>query len=133
MKPNYVRAFGSKKFTLNPGVRGLSINRKAEGLISDIFVLEDELDRVMLTIGHEIGHVLTTSLRDKRDEEAKAFAFELAWLQTIHKFNILGLKECMNINMLNPAVNGLHNTALGLVKKELNALTPLQVFQKFNG
>tara|TARA_Y100000310_G_scaffold342583_1_gene446424 strand:- start:1624 stop:2571 length:948 start_codon:yes stop_codon:yes gene_type:complete len=103
------------KFTKNPGVKGLSINRKEQGLISEIMVLNDELDKVMLTVGHELGHVLSRPLKDKRDEEAKAFAFSFAWMKTIKENNIAGLGK--NIVFDNPACNGIHDVAFNYVWK----------------
>tara|TARA_Y100000310_G_C20673723_1_gene811685 strand:+ start:1115 stop:2032 length:918 start_codon:yes stop_codon:yes gene_type:complete len=106
-----------KKFSGNPSVVGLSINRKEAGLISDIFILNDELDKVMLTIGHELGHVLSRSLIDKRDEEAKAFAYSFAWMKAIKENNIAGLGR--NIVFDNPAQNGIHDLAFGFVWQKI--------------
>lgn len=94
-----------------PNVAGFCFNRKGFG-ISEIFVLRGDMDRVMLTIGHEIGHCLSMPLQDAKDEEAKAFAFSIAWALKIKEANIGGL--AMNIDM-NPAKNGIHDTALSFV------------------
>lgn len=102
-----------RKLTFNPNILGLALNRKEEGLISDIFVLNDELDRVMLVIGHEIGHVLSRPLKDKREEEAKAFAFSFAWMEKIKEKNIAGLGNSINLEL--PARNGIHDLAFGFV------------------
>jgi hypothetical protein len=112
----------------NEGIMGFAINRLHMNDFSSIFVKENPLDMLMLTIGHEIGHCLSISKEDPIIEEAKAFAFELAWMKTIHDFNILGLKESMNINILRPSENGLHNVALDLVLSKLDGKEPLQVF-----
>ena len=45
----------------------------------------------MLTIGHELGHVLTKTLSRHHDEEAKAYAFSLVWIDAIKKNNIANL------------------------------------------
>ena len=112
------------KLTHNPGVVGLSINRKEDGLLSDIFILNDELARVMLTVGHELGHVLANPLQNKRDEEAKAFAFSFAWMEVIKEKNIAGLGKSIVVD--NPAKNGIHDLAFNfvwkLVKKGKKAL-----------
>jgi len=102
-----------KKFNRNwmPNINGFCFNRKGRG-ISEVFVLKGELDRVMLTIGHEIGHCLSRCLEDPKAEEAKAFAFSIAWAKKIKEFNIGNL--AMNIKM-NPEINGLHDVALGFV------------------
>jgi hypothetical protein len=98
-----------KKMINQAGVRGFSINRKQTGQVSEIFILNDDLARVMLTIGHEIGHVMSKSLKDKRLEEAKAFAFSKAWMQTIKEHNIANLSN--SIITENPANNGIHDIA----------------------
>ncbi len=104
-----------KQFAENnmaPGVMGFSYNKYGRG-ISEIFVVQDHMDRLLLTIGHEIGHILSPTLLNKHDEEAKAHAFSLAWIETIRDNDIGGLKP--NISP-NPAHNGLHDTAFDFVK-----------------
>ncbi|MBI4148611.1 hypothetical protein HY490_04940 [Candidatus Woesearchaeota archaeon] len=94
----------------------------------EVFVLEGSLDRVMLTLGHEIGHVLSPTLPDMRDEEAKAFAFSLAWIRTIVDHNIAGLSNCINPN---PAKNGLHDVAFSFVSDKLKeGHQPLSLFKQ---
>ena len=94
------------------GILGFSIN----GAKKEIFVKENQLDELMIVIGHEIGHVLTEALPNKHDEEAKAFAFSIEWAETIKKHNIanLGLSIKDEIDFL-PARNGLHDVAFGFV------------------
>lgn len=99
-----------------PGVRGFSINRKESGLISEIFILNDDLARVMLTIGHEIGHVLSKPLKNKQLEEAKAFAFSKAWMQAIKNKNIASLQNAIVDE--NPAHNGIHDIAHQFINKQ---------------
>ena len=99
------------------GIMGFSINRYGKG-VSEIFVRENNLDELMLTIGHEIGHVMSNTLPDKRDEEAKAHAFSIAWMEKVQEFDIGGLRK--NI-ALNPARNGIHDVALDHVRKLLNS------------
>ena len=105
------------------GILGFSINGKNK----KIFVRENNLDILLLVIGHEIGHVLTKTLSNKHDEEAKAFAFSIEWTKTIKKHNTanLGLNIKATFN-LRPAQNGLHDIALSFVhfmlKKGINAL-----------
>lgn len=98
------------------GVMGFSLNRYGFG-ISEICVRQDNLDSVLLTLGHEIGHVLSPTLPNAQDEEAKAHAFSLAWMETIRDNNIGGLLP--NIR-LNPAKNGLHDVAFEFVVHLLN-------------
>lgn len=98
-----------RKIAPHPGTIGLSINRGKEGLISEIFVLNDSLARVMLTIGHELGHVLTETLPNQHDEEAKAYAFSLVWMKGIKEHDIAGLGDAIVTER--PAENGLHNVA----------------------
>jgi len=96
---------------------GLSINRRPLGLLSEIFVLNGPLARVMLTIGHEIGHVLTKTLDDKHEEEAKAYAFSLAWMKSIQENDIAGLGD--SFVQERPAENGLHDVAFAFVEKTI--------------
>ncbi|RLE47289.1 hypothetical protein DRJ25_02765 [Candidatus Woesearchaeota archaeon] len=99
-----------------PGIQGFSLNRNGKG-VNEVFVRKDALDSMMLTIGHEIGHVMTPTLKDPVDEESKAFAFSLAWIKTIKDNNIADLAG--NISP-NPARNGLHDKAFSFVIKILN-------------
>jgi hypothetical protein len=95
------------------GVQGFSLNSNGRG-INKVFVRAAQLDRLMLTIGHEIGHVLTPSLKNPHDEEAKAFAFSLAWMNSIRERNVAGIGN----NILpEPAQNGLHDTAFAFVQR----------------
>lgn len=112
--------------TWSEGIMGFSFNRFGKGA-SEIYVKEDHLDSLLLTIGHEVGHVLSPSLMNKHDEEAKAHAFSIAWMETIRDNNISGLQP--NIN-LNPAHNGLHDTAYEFVKLLQNTgASALDVFK----
>lgn len=106
---------------------GLSFNNFGRGR-SRILVKKDFIDRMMLTIGHEIGHVMSETLPDGRDEEAKAFAFSLEWMNMIVRHNILGLNRSINPQ---PARNGLHNVAFEFVVEMLEAgRKAMQVFQE---
>ncbi len=104
-----------RKIAPGPGCMGLSINRRKQGLLSEIFVKQEVLARVLLTFGHELGHVLTETLDNSHDEEAKAYAFSLAWMKLIKENDIAGLKN--TIVTENPANNGLHNVAFFFVEK----------------
>ncbi len=95
----------------NPGIMGFAINEQRA-----VFVKKGDLDVLMLTLGHEIGHVLTPTLRDAVSEEAKAFAFELAWVKKIIEKNIGGLAGNFDPDFV-PAANGLHDKAFGFVQK----------------
>ena len=101
------------------GIQGFALNSR-----SSIFLREGPLDEVLLVAGHELGHVLTPQLPSMRDEEAKAFAFELAWMQAIHREDIAGLRGSIRLGA--PARNGLHNVALdfvlGALRKGADAL-----------
>jgi hypothetical protein len=96
----------------SPGIMGFSFNKYGRG-ISEIYVKQDHLDSILLTIGHELGHVLGPTLPNGQDEEAKAHAFSLTWIETIRDNNIGGLQP--NI-IPNPAHNGLHDVAFDYVK-----------------
>jgi hypothetical protein len=105
-----------RKVAPHPSTVGVSFNRKQHGLISEIFVLNDTLGRVMLTLGHELGHVLTETLEDPTLEEAKAYSFSFYWMEIIKKHNVANLGN--SVILENPALNGLHDKAFELVLKE---------------
>ncbi len=96
---------------------GMSLNRRQQGLMSEIFVRHDTLGRVLLTIGHELGHVLTPTLENQHDEEAKAYAFSLLWMETIREHDIAGLQKALVEEI--PAENGLHDIAFAFVQRML--------------
>ena len=93
------------------GVQGFAVNTNGHG-VQKIFAKRNCTDELMLTIGHEIGHIMTGTLADIRDEEAKAFAFSMAWMHAIRQNNIAGIAQCINPN---PARNGVHDTAFEFV------------------
>lgn len=114
----------------NDGIMGFSINRNKVNGVNEIFVKEGKLDALMLTLGHEIGHVLSMPLDDKMKEEAKAFAFELAWIKTMHENNIAGLAANIDTSvLLKPAKNGLHDVAFDMVRNlVINGKKAIEVF-----
>jgi len=97
------------------GLQGFAINRRGVSH-SMIFVCENELDQLLLTIGHEIGHCMSRTLPAKLDEEAKAFAFELAWMDALVKHDIARMGAAIDLDP-RPANNGLHNAAFNFVKR----------------
>ena len=100
----------------NSGILGFSINAGKK----KIFVKENSLDELMLVIGHEIGHVLTKTLPNKHDEEAKAFAFSVGWARTIKENDIANLGASIKDQFdFNPAINGLHDVAFAFVDSML--------------
>lgn len=103
--------------TWSQGIQGFAVNRCGKG-VSEVFVKENFLDALLLVIGHELGHVLTAPLPSQRDEEAKAFAFEMAWLRQIQRENIAGLSRSIVLDR-RPAENGLHNVAFSFVYRLL--------------
>jgi hypothetical protein len=109
-------------------ILGFAINSQGYGP-HQIYIKEDYLDSVLLTIGHEIGHVLSPSLPNNLNEEAKAFAFELAWAKLIKEENIANLGA--NIKIHAPAQNGLHNLALDFVLHQIQqGITELELFDR---
>ena len=94
------------------GILGFSINGNAK----KVFVMENHLDTLMIVLGHEIGHVLTETLPNKHDEEAKAFAFSIEWAKNIKKHNIANLGLSIKDELdFQPARNGLHDVAFSFV------------------
>ncbi|MBW2968703.1 hypothetical protein KY314_01130, partial [Candidatus Woesearchaeota archaeon] len=109
------------------GLQGFAVNRNGIG-INEIFVKQNRLDSLMLTIGHEIGHIMSPTLKNTTDEEAKAFAFSLEWMRAIKDNNIAGIAECINPN---PAKNGLHDKAFEFVTEMIKeGKTPMQIFKE---
>ena len=104
-----------RKIAPSPNTIGFSLNRGQGGLLSEIFILNDTLGRVMLTIGHELGHVLTKTLPNPHDEESKAYAFSLLWMKIIQEHDIAHLGDAIITEC--PAENGLHNIAFRFVER----------------
>jgi hypothetical protein len=92
-------------------IAGFALNRVGWGT-SEIFARQDDMDRLLLTVGHELGHVMSEPIPNIHNEEAKAFAFSLAWMKTIKDNNIAGIGHAINPN---PARNGLHDKAFDFV------------------
>lgn len=113
---------------LNPGVMGISYHETRR-----IFVAAGPIDEVLLTIGHEIGHVLTEPAATPQQEEAKAFAFEAAWAETLWQHDIQGLRESINSKSFLPAKNGIHDVGKAIVVEKTRELTPMQTFMQLSG
>ncbi len=96
-------------------IQGFSINKAGKGT-SEIVVKQAPLDSMMLTVGHEIGHVLTLPLATTQDEEAKAFAFSIAWVKAIRQNNIGNIAG--NFREA-PAQNGVHDVGYAFVQQLL--------------
>ena len=121
-----VKVLAAKHF--REGLQGFAINRKEEGLVSEVVIKEDTIDRVMVILGHELGHVMSKRLNDARDEEAKAFAFSMEWIKQIKKHNIAGLSTCVCNDKA--AKNGIHDKALEFVLNMVQrGKKPLEVFK----
>lgn len=109
--------YGAKR---SNGVVGFSVNRNHEGGISTIVVRKGHLDEMLLTVAHEIGHVIAHALKNPVSEEAKAFAFELACSKTIAEYNIAGLGNSIDHGaLLAPAKNGLHDRAFAWLREQM--------------
>lgn len=108
-------------------IQGFALNRVGWGT-SEIFVKQNDLDRLLLTVGHELGHVMSQPLSAIHDEEAKAFAFGLAWMKTIKDNDIAGIAHAVNPN---PARNGLHDIAFDFVASLIErGMAAMDVFSK---
>jgi hypothetical protein len=94
-------------------VLGFSLNRVKQKGLNQVFVKEGSMELVLVVLGHEIGHVLSKPLRNIQDEEAKAFAFEYAWVETIMQYNFGGVSNALQVPI--PAQNGLHDAASSFV------------------
>ncbi|MFC1741620.1 hypothetical protein ACFL3V_03740 [Nanoarchaeota archaeon] len=107
------KAHSANGGTWSPGIMGFALNRGSDN--SSVFVRKNHLDALMLTLGHEIGHVVAPLLGNPVDEEAKAFAFELAWAKCIVENDIGGLADSFDVDFM-PAANGLHDKAFAFVQ-----------------
>ena len=103
------------------GIMGFAVHATQE-----IYIREGPLDEIMVTAGHEIGHLMSQRLPDIVDEESKAMAFERAWAKTIVEHNIAGLKN--NIKIPKAANNGIHNVAQHVVEQKLDYIGALDLF-----
>lgn len=114
------------------GIMGFALNRKKSGSSSEVFVRKGEMDRIMITLGHEIGHVLTGTLDNPTVEEAKAFAFSIAWMRKIKESNIANLATAISLDR--PAQNGVHDKALNFVLKKIKeGKDPYQLYLELVG
>ena len=121
---------GIQGFAINAGKSKIfGINSVDNKKLKQIFVKNNPLDALMLTIGHEIGHVYTNCLSNSHDEEAKAFSFAIEWAKTIKKHDIGNLADNIKDDIdFNPARNGLHDIAFFFVKNLINnGLKPMEV------
>jgi len=112
---------------INTSVVGISI-----GETSEIFAVAGSMDEVMLTVGHELGHVIRERAKTSQEEEAKAFAFEAAWAKAILENDVAGLGASINAAAFSPARNGLHDIAFNFVKNNVGATEPLQLFNNIS-
>jgi hypothetical protein len=110
----------------NDNIQGFALNNKR---LKQIFIKNAHLDALMLTMGHEIGHIYTKPLPNSHDEEAKAFSFAVEWARAIRENNIGNLKGSIEENIdFNPAKNGLHDLAFFFVKNLTDkGVKPMQV------
>ena len=90
-----------------------------------------DLGNTLITLGHELGHIFTNELRDKHNEEAKAFAFCIEWIKKIKERNILNLRDSLTLD-ISPARNGLHDVAFGFVLDSIdNGKNAMELYWEF--
>ncbi len=95
-------------------VQGFCINKDKV-----IFVKKTDIADTLVVLGHELGHIFTRELKSKHNEEAKAFAFSIAWIKKIKEKNILNLRNSLTLD-LKPAKNGLHNIAFDFILNNID-------------
>lgn len=117
------------KENYHPGILGFAINGHNTYSRSKVYVKQGDLDIVLETLGHELGHVLTPQLPNEIDEEAKAYSFEAAWVKVIKEWNIAGLQNNFK-DIPEPARNGIHNVAAKFVGEKCKEFSALEVFEK---
>lgn len=108
------------------GILGFAVHSKP---IRKIFLLQAPLDELLVTLGHELGHVFTDSLATMHDEEAKAFSFSIAWVSAIKKHNIANLASSIkDVFDFKPAKNGLHDVSFGFVQHLMKkGISPMEL------
>lgn len=81
-----------------------------------IYVKRDSLAMMVLSIGHEIGHMITHSLGGL--EEKKAYAFEGWWTDSLLGLGLpyLSKEEIDSIRNKRPSGSKIHEEAFDLVK-----------------
>ena len=71
---------------------------------------------------------LKQMLKNSVEEEAKAFAFEIAWMKAIREHNIGNLAGSIETGILSPANNGIHDVAFNFVRGLLKEKTALEAY-----
>jgi len=99
----------------NEGIQGFCLSKDT---MNHIFIRETDLASLMLVVGHELGHAMSLTL-NAIDEEAKAYAFSIAWMEQVRVQNIAGLREYFISE--NPVHNGLHDIAFHSVLKVMDS------------
>ncbi len=117
----------SHAFSASPGLQGFA-KHKTDGLpMHTIVVKKSSLAEVLTVVGHEIGHVISEKKGNAHDEEAKAIAFEYAWVKTIKEFDLAGIGHIIRNVPL--ARNGLHDLAQMFVENRIKyGDDPLDIF-----
>ncbi len=89
------------------GILGFSINNQ---ILNKIYIMENDLD--------------------KKLEEAKAFAFELAWARIIVEHDIAFLSKAIKL-FPNPAKNGIHDSAFEFVLEKIKkGKKPMEIYEE---
>ncbi len=119
------------------GVRGTKVNYPIQGFVDRasfsrtggaVFVRNDRFYQVMPVIGHEIGHLVSEKISDETLEEAKAYAFEFAWCNTITEHNI-GNLNYPKMSRFRPSNSSpKHRRAFDFVMENFNQEDPLRLF-----
>jgi len=63
-----------------------------------------------------------------QQRQAKAFAFEIAWMKAIREHNIGNLAGSIETGILSPANNGIHDVAFNFVRGLLKEKTALEAY-----
>lgn len=130
-KVNIIEAF--RKYNPNElytdSIRGFALNSNDK---KEIYVVEDIIQKLIITLGHEIGHIMTPKRINTVTEEAKAYAFQLVFLKTVIDNNILNLRNKITLEHIGkPAINGIHNVAFSWINSFLmDGYTSKEIYEQ---
>ena len=79
----------------------------ADRAMDVVYLKEGPFCNVFIEAGHELGHILSENIEDPVNEEAKAFAFQLAWQEAAHK--TLGYTRGLVMDSISSRLNDLPN------------------------
>ncbi len=121
----------SERLNLSPNknIKGFAMHSMDICTPRKVFLREGTLAEVLTVAGHEIGHVIAERKSNVHDEEAKAIAFEYAWVKTIREFDMASIGHIVRNFPL--ARNGVHDIAQMFIENKMRyGENPLDLFDE---